>query len=109
MEMVSYLLHEVKTVISKFASFSPQYWWRSVLERQRFTRLRSAVIFLQRATRKKLETKHKRAAKIQALIRGITARKHLRKLQESALRIQVRNRPVVSLLCCFWPTFLMKY
>ncbi|XP_020629211.1 abnormal spindle-like microcephaly-associated protein homolog isoform X2 [Orbicella faveolata] len=65
-----------------------QYWWRSVLERQRFTRLRSAVIVLQRATRKKLETKHKRAAKIQALFRGVMARKLLRKLQESALRIQ---------------------
>ena len=51
--------------------------------------------------RKKLETKHKRAAKIQALIRGIMARKHLKKLQESALRIQVRNRPGVN-LCCWY-------
>lgn len=72
--------------------FSPQYWWRGVLERQRFTRLRSAVIVLQRAARRKLETKHKRAAKIQALIRGVMARKHLKQLQESVLRIQVRKR-----------------
>lgn len=74
-----------------FFSFSPQYWWRGVLERQRFTRLRSAVILLQRATRRKLETKHKGAAKIQALVRGFVARKHLIKLQQSALEIQVRN------------------
>lgn len=72
--------------------FSSQYWWRGVLERQRFTRLRSAVIVLQRAARRKLETKHKRAAKIQALIRGVMARKHLKQLQESVLRIQVRKR-----------------
>lgn len=78
--------------LTKFAFlFLPQHWWRGVLERERFTRLRSAAIFLQRAARKMLETKHKSAARIQALIRGVMARKHLKKLQESALRIQVRD------------------
>ena len=69
--------------------FSGQHWCRGVLERQRFTRLRSAAIVLQRASRQKLETKNKSAARIQALIRGAIARTHVRKAQKSALRIQV--------------------
>ena len=92
-------------MVSKFAFFSSQHWWRSVLERQRFTRLRSAVIVLQRAVRRKQKTKHKRATKVQALIRGIMARKHLRKLQECALRIQVRNRLGVNIVETLRPLF----
>jgi len=65
-----------------------QDWWRAVLERQRFTRLRSAAVVLQRASRKKLEMKNKSAATIQALVRGAIARRHLRKAQGCALRIQ---------------------
>ena len=59
------------------------------MERKRFIRLRSAAVVLQRAAQRRVETKNKSAAKIQALVRGAIARKHLRKSLQSALRIQV--------------------
>lgn len=58
------------------------------MERQRFTRLRSTAVVVQRIFQRKLEVKNRRAAKIQALVRGFLTRKQLKKTRESALRIQ---------------------
>ena len=73
-------------------NFFPQFWWRGALQRQRFTRLRRAAMVIQREARKKLENKHRKAARIQALIRGVLVRGRLNKMQDSALRIQVREQ-----------------
>lgn len=59
------------------------------MERKRFIKLRAAAVFLQRAARRILETKNRNAAKIQALVRGAIARKHLKRIRQSALQIQV--------------------
>ena len=59
------------------------------MERKRFVKLHATVVFLQRAARRILETKNRNAAKIQALVRGAITRKHLKKIHQSALQIQV--------------------
>lgn len=72
-----------------FFLFFQQCWWRAVLKRLWFIRLRSATVILQKACRRKLDAKNKSAAKIQALVRGHLARNQLRLVHKSALRIQV--------------------
>ena len=59
------------------------------MERKRFVKLSATAVFLQRAARRILETKNRNAARIQALVRGAITRKHLKKIHQSALQIQV--------------------